>query len=87
MYHLLVIDNTVLNNESSGGSGDKLTSNGGLEQGRKRWKCAREFFFEKTGVHVNTRLFELTRSFPNMPRALMDEHGEIRLFREETLGP
>jgi hypothetical protein len=84
---LLVINNAVLNTESSGGRDEKLTSYGGMEQGRKRWIIPGSFSLKRQGCTVNTRICELTRLFPNIPRALKNEHGEIHLFREETLGP
>jgi hypothetical protein len=76
-----------LNTESSGGIDEKLTKNGGTEQGKKKWIVSGSSSLKRHGYTVNTRFCELRRLFPNMPRALMNEHGETHLFREETLGP
>ena len=78
---MLVINNAVLNTESSSKADEKLTGNGGLEQGRKRWivpgsfSLKRQGYTLRHGYTVNTRLCELTRLFPNMLRVVISEHG------------
>jgi hypothetical protein len=65
-----------LDTESSDGRDEKLTRNGGTEQGRKKWIVPGSSL-KRQGCTVNTGCCELTRLFPIMPRAVMNEHGEV----------
>jgi len=61
--NLLVINNAVLNAESSSRTDEKLTDNGGMEQGRRWWVVPGSFCLKRQEYTVNTRLCELTPLF------------------------